>query len=566
VSLAVICVAPAEAVFLPGRGDPRSECYVGMEFGEENPLRVTSNGGRVVQESCGDACDFHVTLCVNSPRRRCKAARVRDVLVIGDTNETALTRPALCDPKAPHPERDGCDRTARCAPHGDVIRVALDGRRQAIRRLMVIADVPGRPRHDRDALTLVCRRSPRTCCGDGIVGGSEQCDDGNATDGDGCDSNCTRSGCGNGVKDPGEDCDDGNLVDGDGCDSNCTFGGCGNGVVDPGEACDPPSTSTPCDGDRTYCTPMCQCMPIGTCQCAFSDGGPLDVRLLRFSLESTTDTCGTLSDGSPLGCNQLYVGGGASQLVGLPIAGSVTAVATATCVGASMTLSSASRADGCTAPGCLFGPPLGVNPGVPTCVVVSVAGIAAGTVDCASWDVDLRLPLQADIYLSECPDCAGKTTLAACTSGMTPFATIPLPDFRLGTGRSQETSSPGLEDGTFCSYCRQTRGRCFQGDRRIGCPVGPDAVPVPCSTDLPCTNPDFPICQQRTPGAFAHEAHDVDEQGRRPDTLGDGQPHQVTLAGTFCVRPTFDDNVDRFADIPGPAAVGFAGALQLAPP
>jgi len=36
--------------------------------------------------------------------------------------------------------------------------------------------------------------------------------------------------CGDGVLDPGEQCDDGNAVDGDGCDSNCTPTGCGNGI------------------------------------------------------------------------------------------------------------------------------------------------------------------------------------------------------------------------------------------------------------------------------------------------------------------------------------------------
>jgi len=80
-----------------------------------------------------------------------------------------------------------------------------------------------------------------TTCGDGAVScipGSEACDDGNATDGDGCDSNCTPTGCGNSIITSGETCDDGNLNNGDGCDSNCTATGCGNGIVTAGEDCD----------------------------------------------------------------------------------------------------------------------------------------------------------------------------------------------------------------------------------------------------------------------------------------------------------------------------------------
>ncbi|MEO7329542.1 MAG: pre-peptidase C-terminal domain-containing protein, partial [Minicystis sp.] len=75
-------------------------------------------------------------------------------------------------------------------------------------------------------------------CGDGVVFGGEPCDDGNAVNGDGCDTNCTTTACGNGVVSMGEACDDGNAVNGDGCDSNCTVTACGNGVLTLGEACD----------------------------------------------------------------------------------------------------------------------------------------------------------------------------------------------------------------------------------------------------------------------------------------------------------------------------------------
>jgi cysteine-rich repeat protein len=127
-------------------------------------------------------------------------------------------------------------------------------------------------------------------CGDGIlVAGlrywcTEQCDDGNLVDGDGCDSNCTPTGCGNSVRTAGEqcdhggesatcnedcttascgdgktngtaheDCDDGNAVDGDGCDSNCTPTGCGNDVLTAGEECDD-GNGRPWDGCTADCT------------------------------------------------------------------------------------------------------------------------------------------------------------------------------------------------------------------------------------------------------------------------------------------------------------------------
>jgi len=58
-------------------------------------------------------------------------------------------------------------------------------------------------------------------CGDGMVTGSEECDDGNSNANDLC-VDCVIAKCGDGHVATGiEDCDDGNTVDGDGCNANC---------------------------------------------------------------------------------------------------------------------------------------------------------------------------------------------------------------------------------------------------------------------------------------------------------------------------------------------------------
>jgi cysteine-rich repeat protein len=90
-------------------------------------------------------------------------------------------------------------------------------------------------------------------CGDAVPNGLEQCDDGNAVDGDGCDTNCKFTACGNGILTAGETCDDGNLGAGDGCSPACApelgftctptspsvcTGDCGDGIQVGGEACD----------------------------------------------------------------------------------------------------------------------------------------------------------------------------------------------------------------------------------------------------------------------------------------------------------------------------------------
>lgn len=120
-----------------------------------------------------------------------------------------------------------------------------------------------------------------TVCGDGILRGDKQCDDGNQLDGDGCSSRCTiETGwtcptpglpctriitCGNGQPGPGKECDDANTRDGDGCSSTCqvergwTCTGfpsicapiCGDGLVRGDEQCDDGNTR---DGDGCSAT------------------------------------------------------------------------------------------------------------------------------------------------------------------------------------------------------------------------------------------------------------------------------------------------------------------------
>jgi fibro-slime domain-containing protein len=164
-----------------------------------------------------------------------------------------------------------------------------------------------------------CVRVPPNTCGDGILTGTEQCDDGNTNSGDGCSStcqvepgfNCPTPGaackkievCGDGVVNidltPPEQCDDGNTVSGDGCTSLCqlepnfvcpTPGGqpcvstvrCGDGKIAGSETCDD-GNAVSGDGCSSSChvetgwqcpTPAFRCISIcgdgllvGTEQC-----------------------------------------------------------------------------------------------------------------------------------------------------------------------------------------------------------------------------------------------------------------------------------------------------------
>jgi cysteine-rich repeat protein len=94
-------------------------------------------------------------------------------------------------------------------------------------------------------------------CGDGFVrAGVETCDDANSNPDDGCTNECVATGCGNGVVNEGEECDDGNQTNTDGCLNICVLATCGDNVVQAGvEACD--------DGNQSN-TDTC----VGACQSA----------------------------------------------------------------------------------------------------------------------------------------------------------------------------------------------------------------------------------------------------------------------------------------------------------
>ncbi len=117
-----------------------------------------------------------------------------------------------------------------------------------------------------------CTPAPANTCGNGIVAGNEQCDDGNTAPNDGCSAgcaveagyNCTVAGaactriadCGDGHLDLvlGEQCDDGNRLATDGCSADCKvetnftcpnvgqpcvrYVLCGDGKVQGSEQCD----------------------------------------------------------------------------------------------------------------------------------------------------------------------------------------------------------------------------------------------------------------------------------------------------------------------------------------
>ena len=147
---------------------------------------------------------------------------------------------------------DDCPPTIPCVPQ----RVVAAGRDQDGDGVVDARDnapsIPNPDQVDSDA-DGVGDTADLQICGNGVPEFGEGCDDGNTTNGDGCDADCIPSGCGNGIPAGAEGCDDGDTENGDGCDANCTPTGCGNGIATAGELCDD-GNATAGDGCEADCT------------------------------------------------------------------------------------------------------------------------------------------------------------------------------------------------------------------------------------------------------------------------------------------------------------------------
>jgi len=191
-----------------------------------------------------------------------------------------------------------------------------------------------------DAMGETCTLCHDDCCpdcGDGVLDPTEQCDDGNNADNDGCSAGCLDEDgtptCGNGIWEAGEQCEDGNTTPGDGCDDACQVEYvCGDGLCEDsfGETCQicPPDCCPSCGNGTLEPTEGEECdgSDFGglTCESACYTGGTpsctsycaLDMSTCIGTLPicgNDTIECGESCDGSDLGgntCNTFGLDGG----------------------------------------------------------------------------------------------------------------------------------------------------------------------------------------------------------------------------------------------------------------
>jgi len=217
---------------------------------ESEPCTVGAEGCSC---TAGGGCDPGLSCLSNL----CVAPGGSDATNDGVSSDSSGTVDA-----APDTARDGtADGDAAAPDQGPSVDAATDtpaGSDATTADVTIDAPVAGDATSDATADTA----APPNC-GDSNVDldQGEQCDDGNTTDGDGCDSDCQVEvgvACGNNTLEPanGEECDDGNTTAGDGCGPNCQLepvgATCGDNTVDNLEVCDDDNTT---NGDA--CNPTC---------------------------------------------------------------------------------------------------------------------------------------------------------------------------------------------------------------------------------------------------------------------------------------------------------------------
>ncbi len=243
-------------------GAPLESINANLAYGEEcdNPADPLCDNTTCLWT--GNACGTDHQECVNDGNSDNKDGCSDDCLHEGSTKNNFAVD--YCG-NGVIDSRENCDYNGICVdnngqaiPNGNTYYFCQDSVTNC-----TLAPINGdhcEPIADSGCSNCLLQGSSHTAiCGNGKIEFGEACDDGNQTNGDGCNSHCLREGrsaesatgftCGNGnpernANGAGEDCDDGNLKDGDGCSSNCLSEGdltpsvCGDGKIGLGEDCD----------------------------------------------------------------------------------------------------------------------------------------------------------------------------------------------------------------------------------------------------------------------------------------------------------------------------------------
>jgi len=192
-------------------------------------------------EECDDGNDSNADACLTT----CVAATCGDAFVCSAPSCTSGPTGGVeeCDDNNTD-NTDECLDTCAAASCGDgIIQNSPPGEEECenegncLDPLLPACATPG------SSNECQCIASGSSFCGNGVVEGTEECDDANGNNGDTCLDTCVSATCGDGFVHTGvEQCDDGNTNNNDLCPNTCANAVCGDGIV-----CSAPSCNTGSD-------------------------------------------------------------------------------------------------------------------------------------------------------------------------------------------------------------------------------------------------------------------------------------------------------------------------------
>lgn len=293
---------------------------------------------------------------------------------------------------------------------------------------------------------------------------------------------------------------------------------------------------------------------------------PAGTVLLDFTTTAGAGPCGASRDADAnvireLSCGGLNLGGGEATVPeGIIPDGATSRFEVVGCAGTACELAPAAGGGpgvDCTDAGCRFGPPLPIpNGGLSTCVVNTFEAGGSGTVDTATGEVALGVPLEASVFVTgngaqPCPRCSaaggpGNPGTGTCDRGAN------------AGGACSSTNSLGLSGGCPPGGAD---GSTFLG----GIPV--DLTPLTTET-VTASAADGLFCPEQVAGdnagCFASTAcRSFEEVGLPGGPLVPGMAQPASLASTFCIPGTGNIVIDGAAGLPGPGAASLPGILAL---